>query len=250
MTFATWRTMLRLSKLVSEIQSEPMTGQGKNRVEFVSATVHELKTSLTPIIASAELLADELHPNDKSLPAKLIESIIRNAHRLDEKLSNFAKMSELLTGDFPFQPELVEVEPFIKSITTEFYPITKSKRQSLTLNLPASLPAIKADRQYLEQVLLNLLTNASKFTPEGGRITVSAASENGRLVIQVADSGMGIPAEKQELIFQPYYQVNGGRGSGLGLAITKFLVELHGGNIWLESATSKGSTFSFSLPLK
>ena len=250
MTFATWRTMLRLIKLVSEIQSEPMTGQGKNRVEFVSATVHELKTSLTPIIASAELLADELHPDDKSLPAKLIENIIRNAHRLDEKLSNFAKMSGLLTGDFPFQPELIEVEPLIQSITTEFYPITKSKRQSLTLNLPASLPAIKADRQYLEQVLLNLLTNASKFTPEGGRITLSAASENGRLVIQVADSGMGIPAEKQELIFQPYYQVNGGRGSGLGLAITKFLVELHGGNIWLESATSQGSTFSFSLPLK
>jgi len=250
LTFATWRTMLRLTKLVSEIQSEPMTGQGKNRVEFVSATVHELKTSLTPIIASAELLADELHPDDKSLPAKLIESIIRNAHRLDEKLSNFGKMSELLTGDFPFKPELIEVGPLIQSITTEFYPITKSKRQSLTLNLPASLPAIKADRQYLEQVLLNLLTNASKFTPEGGRITISAVSENGRLVIQVADSGMGIPAEKQELIFQPYYQVNGGRGSGLGLAITKFLVELHGGNIRLESATGQGSTFSFSLPLK
>ncbi len=227
-----------------------MTGQGKNQVEFVSATVHELKTSLTPIIASAELLADELHPDDKSLPAKLIENIIRNAHRLDEKLSNFAKMSGLLTGDFPFQPELIEVEPVIQSVTTEFYPITKSKRQSLTLNLPDSLPAIKADRQYLEQVLLNLLTNASKFTPEGGRITISAASENGRLVIQVADSGMGIPAEKQALIFQPYYQINGGRGSGLGLAITKFLVELHGGNIWLESATSQGSTFSFSLPLK
>jgi signal transduction histidine kinase len=242
--------MLRLTKLVPEIQGKPMTEQGKNRVEFVSATVHELKTSLTPIIASAELLADELHPDDKSLPAKLIANIIRNAHRLDEKLSNFAKMSELLTGDFPFQPEFIEVGPVIQSITTEFYPITKSKRQSLTLNLPASLPTIKADRQYLEQVLLNLLTNASKFTPEGGKITISATSEDGRLVIQVADSGMGIPAEKQELIFQPYYQINGGRGSGLGLAITKFLVELHGGKIWLEGATGKGRTFSFSLPLK
>lgn len=226
-----------------------ITGQAKNRVEFISATVHELKTSLTPIIASAELLADELKPDDKSVPARLIQNIIRNAHGLDEKLTNYAEMAGLLTGDSPFQPEPLKIGQVIHSVTTQLYPITHSKRQSLALKLPASLPQVIAHRQYLEQVLLNLLTNASKFTPEGGKITVSASADNNSLVIEVTDTGVGVPAEEQELIFQPYYQINGGRGSGLGLAITKSLVELHGGKIWLKSVAGQGSTFSFSLPL-
>jgi len=230
-------------------EKKQITGQEKNRVEFISATVHELKTSLTPIIASAELLADELKLDDKSVPAKLIQNIIRNAHSLDEKLSNYAKMAGLLTGDFPFQPELLKIGEVIHSVTTQLFPITHSKRQSLALKLPASLPPVKAHRQYLEQVLLNLLTNASKFTPQGGKITVSASPDNNKLVIEVTDTGVGVPAEEQELIFQPYYQVNRGRGSGLGLAITKFLVELHGGKIWLKSVAGQGSTFFFSLPL-
>jgi len=230
-------------------KGKQMKGQEKNRVEFISATVHELKTSLTPIVASAELLADELKLDDKSVPARLIENIIRNAHSLDEKLSNFSEMAGLLAGDFPFQPESLKIGGVIQSVTTQLYPITHSKRQSLALKLPASLPPVKAHRQYLEQVLLNLLTNASKFTPQGGKITVSASPDNNRLVIEVTDTGVGIPAEEQELVFQPYYQVNGGRGSGLGLAITKFLVELHGGKIWLKSVVGQGSTFFFSLPL-
>jgi len=230
-------------------KGKQITGQAKNRVEFASATVHELKTSLTPIIASAELLADELKLDDKSVPARLIQNIIRNARNLDEKLTNYAKMAGLLTGDFPFEPEHLKIGEVIPSVATQLYPITQSKRQSLALKLPASLPPVRAHRQYLEQVLLNLLTNASKFTPEGGKITVSASQDNNSLVIEVTDTGRGIPAEEQELIFQPYYQVDGGRGSGLGLAITKSLVELHGGKIWLKSAAGQGSTFSFSLPL-
>jgi signal transduction histidine kinase len=230
-------------------KSKQITGQAKNRVEFISATVHELKTSLTPIIASAELLADELKPDDKSVPARLIQNIVRNAHSLDEKLSNFPEMAGLLTGDFPFQPEPLEIRQVIHGVTTQLYPITHSKRQSLALKLPASLPPVMAHRQYLEQVLLNLLTNASKFTPEGGKITVSASPDNNSLVIEVSDTGIGVPAEGQELIFQPYYQVNRGKGSGLGLAISKSLVELHGGKIWLKSVVGQGSTFFFSLPL-
>ena len=230
-------------------KNKEMTEQEKRRVEFISATIHELKTSLTAIIASAELLADELQPNGKSMPARLLQNINRNAHNLDEKLSNFSAMAGLLAGDFPFQPESLKIREVIDSVTTQLYPITQSKKQSLALELPASLPAVKAHRRYLEQILLNLLTNASKFTPERGKIMVSASPDGKSLVIQVTDTGIGIPSEEQERIFQPYYQVRGGRGSGLGLAITKFLVELHGGKIWLKSAVGQGSTFFFSLPL-
>jgi len=230
-------------------KTNQITEQDGKRIDFGDATVHELKTLLTAIIVSAELLVEELQLERKSMPVRLTQNIIRNAHSLDEKLSNFSEMAGLLAGDFSFQPERLEIGPVINNVTTQLYPITQSKRQSLALELPASLPPVKAHRQYLEQILLNLLTNASKFAPQGGKITVSAAQENTSLVIQVADNGIGIPANKQELIFQPYYQVNGGKGSGLGLAITKFLVELHGGKIWLESISGQGSSFFFSLPL-
>lgn len=139
-------------------------------------------------------------------------------------------------------------------MVTRSYPRIRSRSQSLTVELPDSLPPVKADRQYLEEILLALVANASKFTPERGKINVDARQDGESLVLQVSDTGMGIPAEEQERIFQPYYQVKRDgegkkTGSGLGLAITKSLVELHGGKIWVESELGKGSTFAFSLPL-
>jgi len=223
--------------------------KGNKKFGFGDATVHELKTLLTAIIVSAELLSEELQSEHKSMPLRLIQNIIRNAHSLDEKLTNFSEMTGLLSGEFSFQPELLELGPIIHGVTSQIYPITHSKKQSLKIDLPPTLPHIRAHRHYLEQILLNLLTNASKFTQEGGEITVSATKNESNLVIEVADNGMGIPATKQEKIFQPYYQINGGKGSGLGLAITRFLTELHGGRIWLESTPGKGSRFFCSLPL-
>lgn len=227
-----------------------MTQSSGKKIDFGAATIHELKTPLTAILVSAELLADELHPDPKSVPARLIQNIIRNAHSIDEKLTNFSEMVGLIAGDFPFQPESVKIRQIIHSVTAQLYPLIQSKKQFLTVEAPESLPAVKAHRQYLEQILLNLVTNASKFTPEGGKITINASRDEKNLLIQVSDTGIGIKAEEQALIFQPYYQGNpGSGGSGLGLAITKFLIELHGGKIWFKSQAGQGSTFFFSLPL-
>ena len=233
----------------SEQKTKQVTMQGEKRIEFGDATIHELKTLLTAIIVSAELLAEELHLDQESVPVRLTQNIIRNAHSLDEKLSHFSEMAGLLIGDFSFQPEYLEIETVIHNVTAQLYPIAQGRRQSLALELSPSVPPVKAQRQFLEQILLNLLTNASKFTPEGGKITVSASQNDTSLVIGVTDNGIGVPTDKQELIFQPYYQIKGGKGSGLGLAITKLLVELHGGKIWLESTLGQGSSFFFSLPI-
>jgi len=227
--------------------------QNKEGIGFISATTHELKTSLTAIIASAELLADELQLGKDGVPGRLIQSIIRNAHNIDERLSRFSEMARLLTRDFQFQPEPIEIEQVIHDVATQLYPITQSKRQSLTLELPDSLPLVKADRQSLAQILLNLLINASNSTPEEGEIRISAWPDDNSLVVQVSDTGIGIPAKEQERIFQPYYQIKQANqerhtGSGLGLAITKLLVELHSGKIWLKSTVGQGSSFFFSLP--
>jgi len=230
-----------------------MTGQNEEKGDFVAAIIHELKTSLTAIIASAELLADELQPDEKSTTGRLIQSIIRNAHSINEKLSLPTEIAKLRVEDFQFQPELVEIGQVIRNVAARLYPIIQHQRQSLTLELPDFLPLVKADRRYLEQILLNLLTNASNFTPEQGQIKVSAWQDSKGSVIKVSDTGIGIPPEEQERIFQPFYQVKPDkerrhRDSGLGLAITKFLVELHNGKIWVESVVGQGSSFFFSLP--
>jgi len=231
-----------------------MIGQDRKRMEFISVTTHELKTSLTAIIASAELLSDELQLDKKSVSGRLIQSIIRNAHSINERLSRFSEMAKLLAGDLRLQLEPVEIGQVIRNVVTRSYPRIRSRSQSLTVELPDSLPPVKADRQYLEEILLALVANASKCTPERGKIKVGARQDGESLVVQVSDTGVGIPAEEQERIFQPYYQINRDgegkkTGSGLGLAITKSLVELHGGKIWLKSIVGQGSTFTFSLPI-
>jgi len=228
--------------------------QNTEGTEFISATTHELKTSLTAIIASAELLSDELQPDKKSVSGRLIQSIIRNAHSINERLSRFSETSKLLAGDLRLQLEPVDIGQVMRNVATRSYPRIRSRSQSLTVELPDSLPLVKADRQYLEEILLALIVNASEFTPERGKIKVGARQDGNSLVVQVSDTGVGIPAEEQERIFQPYYQIkqDGGRkhaGSGLGLAITKSLVELHGGKIWLKSIVGQGSTFAFSLSI-
>lgn len=231
-----------------------MIGQDEKRMEFISVTTHELKTSLTAIIASAELLSDELQLDKKSVSGRLIQSIIRNAHRINEMLSSLSERTWFLTREPPLQPESVEVGQVIHNVAARLYPTIQSRRQSLTLELTDSLPLVKVDRQYLEQVLLTLIANANKFTPEGGKIKVSAGQHDDNLVIQVSDTGVGIPAKEQERIFQPYYQVNRNRDGkpgegGLGLAIAKLFIELHDGKIWVESTVGQGSSFFFSLPL-
>jgi len=228
---------------------EQINSEVSKKIGFGDATVHELKTLLTAIIVSAELLVEELQATKESMPLRLTQNIIRSAHSLDEKLSHFSEMAGLLSGEFSFQPELLEVEPIVHGVTSQIYPITHSRNQSLNVDLPTTLPRIIAHHHYLEQIILNLLANASKFTPEGGSITVSSTKNDTSLIIVVADNGIGISTDKQELVFQPYFQVSGGKGSGLGLAITKFLVELHGGTIHLESTPGKGSRFTCSLPL-
>lgn len=225
--------------------------EAEEKVDLVSAITHELKTSLTAIIASAELLADELKLSEPSAHWRLIQSIIRNAHRLNERVSFFAEIPRPPMEDFQFQPEPVELGAIVNSVVTRLHPQMQGRRQSFTLTLPESLPPARADKQHLEQVMLTLLANASKFSTEGGEIEVSAwRYDSNSLIVRVTDTCGGIPLEEQELIFRPHYQIQrtDGRG-GLGLAIARFLVDLHDGKIWVESQMGHGCSFFFTLPI-
>ena len=133
-------------------------------------------------------------------------------------------------------------------------PVVSSHGQTLFLDLPPSLPRVWADEERLRQVLLNLLSNATKSMREGEKIILRARRRGSRLVMEVEDTGPGIAEEERERLFDAYYRLVGDRenlsGLGLGLALSKTLVELHGGQIWVESQLGRGSTFGFSLPLE
>lgn len=133
-------------------------------------------------------------------------------------------------------------------------PVALRNEQDLNMELPDSLPTVWVDEERFCQVVLNLMNNAFKFTPPGGQVTLKAKQKDANLVVEVHDSGPGIDKEDQQLLFEPYQILKGDKehlsGLGLGLSLSKQLVELHGGQIWVESQKGKGSTFGFSLPIK
>jgi len=226
----------------------------KEKAEFTATIAHELKTPLTSIIASAGLLSEEIGGEAQEPQRRLIQNILHSAHILEARLSELLDVTKAEVSRLQLQLQPLHIESLLQDVAWQIKPEIQRKAQHLTLDLPDSLPIVEADANRLEQVLLNLLTNASKFTPEGKNITLRAKKRNDDLIIEVQDSGIGISKENQARLFQPYYRVESDRqrypGLGLGLALAKQIVELHGGKIWVESELGKGSTFAISLPLR
>lgn len=222
-------------------------------LRFIDTLAHELKTPLTSIIAAAGLLAEELETTGDESYQKLIQTIIHNANTLETRLGELMDIVKTGSGRLQLQLEPVDMKSLLQGIGWQMRPLLQGKEQTLNLDLAEPLPIVRGDGQRLEQVVLNLMTNATKFTPKGGSITLRARKRDNGLVIEVQDNGMGIPKEEQAKLFQPYSRLSADRqrhpGLGLGLALAKQVVELHGGQIWVDSEPGKGSTFAFSLPL-
>jgi signal transduction histidine kinase len=222
-------------------------------LRFIDTLSHELKTPLTSIIAAAGLLAEELETTGDESYQKLSQTIIHNANTLETRLGELLDIVKTGSGRLQLQFEPVDIKSLLQGIGWQTSPILQGKEQNLTMDLPDSLPIIHGDGQRLEQVVLNLMTNATKFTPKGGNITLRARKRDAELVIEVQDTGIGIAKEEQARLFKPYSRLSADRqrqpGLGLGLALAKQVVELHGGKIWVVSEPGKGSIFSFSLPL-
>jgi PAS domain S-box-containing protein len=229
---------------------QELEAEFERRVFFTRALVHELKTPLTPVLASSELLASEL----KEEPyLSLAKNIHNGAVNLNNRISELLDLARMEIGTLQINLRSVDASALLLAIADEMKPAVAGNRQTLEVSVPPSLPLVWADEERLRQVVLNLMINASKFTPEGGTITLRARPQDNNLVVEVADTGMGIPDDEQKQLFKPYHSRVDDRehlsGLGLGLALCKYLVELHGGKIWVNSAVGKGSTFSFSVPL-
>lgn len=223
----------------------------EHRAEYTRALVHELKTPITPILAASELLLDEIEePTAHSLAA----NIQRSASNLNRRIDELLDLARGETGQLKLSIAPVEIEKLLKETTDEARSQTSLKRQSLSLEILSPLQIIPADKERLQQVVQNLLNNAIKFTPEGGKIAVRAREDGTNLIVEVEDNGRGITEEEQKRLFNPYNRRESDRerlsGLGLGLTIAKRFVELHGGRIWVTSTDGKGTVFTFSIPLK
>jgi len=223
----------------------------KRRVEFTRGLVHELKTPVTAIVASSGLLVEEL-PEGPLL--RLATNIDRSISRLDKRIDELLDIARGEMGMLRLNRLQLDPLEMLRSVAGEMAPVASNRGQSLVLELPSSLPPVWADERRLREVVLNLLDNAFKWTPDGGRITLRAREDNDNLVVEVEDAGPGIAKKDQQWVFEPYYHVKsaGSRlnGLGLGLALCKRLIERHGGKIWVNSRKGKGSTFGFSVPLR
>jgi two-component system, OmpR family, phosphate regulon sensor histidine kinase PhoR len=222
------------------------------RKEFVANVSHELKTPLTCIRGYAETLRSGAL-NDAAAAQRFVDKIETNAGQLQNLVEDILKLSQVESGRLEIHPVPTDLAPVIASLCEEFSEMARSKRIDLRSDVPGALTA-PVDSQAFRQILGNLIENALKYTPEGGRVTVAARAASGGCQVAVRDTGIGIPEADLPRVFERFYRVDKARsremgGTGLGLAIVKHLVQAHGGEVGVKSEVGKGSEFWFTVPL-
>jgi two-component system, sensor histidine kinase len=231
--------------LINNLQNEI-----NRRIEFTGMVAHELKNSLTSLMASSELLSQQLH--DKP-GGTLAVNIYRSTKQMYNRVREMLDMAKIEMGLLRIKPMPVQPREILEKLLEDIKPLALSRRQSVKLELPRSLPAIWADSDRLWQIVANLLDNGSKFMSEGGTITIGAVEQAPYLMVFVRDTGRGMSQEKVSRLFAQDYRFEDDEqpssGLGLGLVLCKNLVEAHGGRIWVESKEGEGSTFYFTIPL-
>lgn len=224
------------------------------KADFVAKVSHEFRTPLNIIIGLTDLITDAESNPDAGLPdaiAQDIRIVHRNCLHLASMVNDVLDISQTETGKLTLRREWVDLSVEVAEAMEVVRPLTLRRNLSLDATLPADLPPVYCDRTRIRQVLLNLMSNAARYTDEGG-IHITVTCDDQTVTVRVADTGAGIRPEDVARIFEPFYQgdVIGYReGSGLGLTISRQFVELHQGTIWVESTPGEGSTFFFALPI-
>ncbi|MCK4244347.1 MAG: diguanylate cyclase [Candidatus Omnitrophica bacterium] len=224
------------------------------KTEFIANTSHELGTPLTTIKEFTAILLDGLAGPLKPDQREYLSIVQGNVERLNRVISELLDISKLEAGKIVLHPELVSISRLTNQIIYLMGSQVKSKGLSLHLSFSSNLPEVFVDVDRITQVLINLVGNAIKCTPAGGRISIGAGRRNENLQVMVKDTGIGVAPEDQKIIFDRFRQVGrtpgpGLRGTGLGLPICKEIIRLHDGDIWVESQPGKGSKFVFTLPI-
>jgi len=239
---------LQSAKKELEMVNRELKEMDKARTKFLGIASHELKTPLTAIKANIDFILSE---KEGTIPENLksyLLTIQRNTNRIQMRMDQMLDLSRIKSDRLLFNREHVQLSEAMGGYINEVKPVDKNL--SIQVDIPPDL-LLYADRNALHDIFINLLSNAFKFTGDGGQVSIAASPEEQSILLKIRDTGMGIPEDKLQLIFDEFYQVESGKhgGTGLGLAIAKRLVEEHGGHIWVESKLGKGSTFYFTFPL-
>lgn len=222
--------------------------------EFISVAAHELKTPMTALQGYTELLLSEAAGKVEPMQAQFLEIIKANVERLVDLSNNLLDHSRIKAGMVQLKIQKLQLYHLVDEVVVTFRPEIERKELDLTVDVPQDLSAIWGDRGRLVQLLTNLMSNACKYTPGGGRVGIVAHQLNGQIQVDVMDTGIGISRQDQEQLFSRFFRADNPLireigGTGLGLSIAKSIVSLHGGKIWVDSELGRGSTFSFTLPL-
>lgn len=221
--------------------------------QYLSVAAHELATPLTSIKAYVETLVENWGAPDFTQGVEFLKVLQRETSRLIRIVERTLQLSRLTSNSQTVQPVPVRLHELVEEVGDSLRPVLAERQITLEIQVPQELPAIRADRDLLEQALINLLDNAAKFSPRGRAVSLRAASNGSQIEIRVHDEGYGIAPDELQRIFDPYFRSRDGRvgherGTGLGLALVKAVVEQHGGQVRVESEIDRGTTFRFSLP--
>jgi signal transduction histidine kinase len=238
-----------------QVMYQDLTRMTEARSEFFAGISHEFRTPLFAIMTHADMMLDrDFKPKDNRWRAEFAETIKGSAEDLLARVNEILDLAKLESGKMQVEMQEVVLQDVVKDLSRTIGALAHQSNLAALIEVDRSIPMVRADPARLRQVLMNLVSNAIKYTPAGGRVRVSAAMRNGGPVeVQVADTGVGIPDEAAPNVFEPFYQVagttaqKGQASSGLGLALTKRLVEAQGGSISFKSEVGKGTTFTFTL---
>jgi two-component system phosphate regulon sensor histidine kinase PhoR len=223
----------------------------KMKSDFVSTVSHELRTPLTAILGFGKTLLREDVSFSEGEKREFVETIVREGERLSRLIEDMLDLSRIEAGRIEFNIKPLNPVPIIKRVVKSLKATTS--KHTFTLSIPEDLPRVLADEDRLEQVFLNLIGNAVKYSPEGGEVKISAYAKTKAVEFCVADEGIGMTEEEAEEIFKPFFRTGESQkkmigGTGLGLPVTKGFVEGMGGKIWVESEKRKGTKFYFEIP--
>jgi signal transduction histidine kinase len=256
-TFATQSALaIQNARLFREIEakSRQLEVASQHKSEFLANMSHELRTPLNAIIGFSEVLAERMFGEVNAKQAEYLQDILESGRHLLSLINDILDLSKIEAGRMELEPADFDLPSAIDNALILVR--ERATRRGITLGrtIDEHVGMVRGDERKVKQVLLNLLSNALKFTPEGGRIDVSAGLHGGVAEIAVADTGVGIAPADQEAVFEEFRQVGAAErkaeGTGLGLALTRKFVELHGGKIWVQSEPGRGSTFTFTLPVR
>jgi len=237
-----------------EQKSRELEAASRHKSEFLANMSHELRTPLNAVLGYAELIQDGIYGEVSTKMQGVLERIQQNGRHLLGLINDVLDLSKIEAGQLTLSPVDYSLRELVLDVVSSTEALAAEKKLVLEVDVPSDLPRGRGDERRLTQVLLNLVSNAIKFT-EAGSVTIRAKVEDGSFQVAVTDTGVGIAPEHRERIFEEFQQVDTSStrrkgGTGLGLAIARRIVELHGGRIWVESTPGQGSTFAFTLPLR